>query len=109
MNKIPSSAIASANIDVQKVFDNEKDGKNSRGSYTKLSPEIKAELGSYAVSNGVVATLRKYSKKYPRLKESSVRTWQDKYTKQLNKRKQEVAKSEYGKIVIAELPDKKNW
>ena len=79
----------------------------SRGSYTKLSAQAKAELGKYAAVNGVAATLRKYSKRYPSLKESSVRTWRDKYTQELNRRKQGVAKSEYGKIVISELPDKK--
>ena len=36
-----------------------------------------------------------------------MRTWKDKYTRELNKRKQEVAKSEYGMIVIHELRDQK--
>ena len=42
------------------------DGQNgrqrTRGSYTKLSVEVKAELGKYAVEKSVEATLRKYAK-----------------------------------------------
>ena len=57
--------------------------------------------------NGITATLRTYSKCYTSLKESSARTWGDKYTQELNRRKQGEAKSEYGKIVIPKLPDKK--
>ena len=59
----------------------------------------------YATVNGVAATLRTYLKRCPSLKESSVRTWRDKYTQELNRRKQGLAKSEYGKIVILELLD----
>ena len=106
-SEIPSSAIASANVEVRKVIDDGTDGKHSHGSYTKLSAQVKAELGKYAAVNGIAATLRKYSKCYPSLKESSVKTWRGKYTQELNRRKQGVAKSEYGKIVISELPDKK--
>ena len=36
----------------------------THGAYTKLSAEMKAQLGKYAVENGVAATLRKYAKSY---------------------------------------------
>ena len=42
-SKLPSSAIASANVEVKKVLDDEKGGlngrKRTRGSYKKLSAE----------------------------------------------------------------------
>ena len=110
LSEIPASTIASANVEVRKAIDegtDGRDGKHSHGSYIKLSAKAKVDLGKYAVVNGVAATLRKYSKRYPSLKESSVRTWRDKYTQELKRGKQGVAKSEYGKIVIPELPDKK--
>lgn len=84
--KIPSSAITSANVEVKKVVDSKNCG---RGPYTKLSANVKAELGKHAAENGVAATLRRYLKDYPSLKESSVRTWRDRYNEQLTRRKQE--------------------
>ena len=62
-SEIPSSAIVSANVEVRKAIDDGtdgRDGKYSRGSYTKLSAQAKAELDKYAAVNGVAATLRKY-------------------------------------------------
>ena len=109
-NEISSLAITSANVEVRKAIDDGtdgQDGKHSRSSYTKLSAQAKAELDKYATVNGVAGTLRTYSKRYPSLKESNVRTWRDKYTQGLNRRKQGEAKSKYGKIVIPKLPDKK--
>ena len=42
-SELPSSAIASANVEVKKVLDDEKGGQNgrkrTRGSYKKLSAE----------------------------------------------------------------------
>ena len=70
--EIPSSAITAANSEVKAILGNES--KKERGHYHKLSPEIKADLGKYASVNGDAATLRRYSKTYPSLKESSVRT-----------------------------------
>ncbi len=36
--------------------------QRTRGSYTKLSAEVKAELGKHAVEKSVAAALRKYVK-----------------------------------------------
>ena len=68
--EIPSSAITAANSEVKAILGNET--KKGRGHYHKLLPEIKANLGKYASVNGVVATLRRYSKTYPSLKESNL-------------------------------------
>ena len=47
-----------------------------------------------------MATLRYYVPKHPRLKESTVRTWRDSYTAELNLR----VKRKEGKTDIDELP-----
>ena len=76
--EIPSTSITAANSEVEAAMQIKEtcvNEKKRRGHYQKLSPEIKAELGKYSRINGVAATLRRYSKTYPGLKESSIRTW----------------------------------
>ena len=70
--EVPSSAIASANNEVQKIASSSTSSESKkRGPYSKsFSPQVKAEIGA---ENGVTSTLRRYVSKYPDLKQSTVR------------------------------------
>ena len=58
-----------------------------RGPYAKFTAEQRAEIGKRAAEYGIVAAIRYYSKKYPDLKESSVRTWKNAYTSEITHRR----------------------
>ena len=73
-----------------------------RGTYTKYTTEQKAQIGKRAAEEGVVSTIRYYAKRYPNLKESSVRDWRNAYTLELKKRRGEGDES-----AVMELPEKK--
>ena len=102
---LSSSAIVAANTEVTKAVESMDSGKASskRGEYTKFSAAVKIELAKYAAQHEVAATLRHYAPKYPGLKESTVRTWRDSYTAELNTR----VKRKDDKIEVDELPAKK--
>ena len=114
---MPSSSIVAANKEVKTALDSsvenktdEISGKKSeksskRGRYDIYSPEEKASIGKRAAEHGVTSTIRYYAKKYPErplLKESSVRTWKNKYTAELGRRKRTG-----GDMDVTELPQKK--
>ena len=82
-NVIPSSTIAAANENVVELL---KYCKPKRGSYDLFTEEEKARSASEI---GVTSTIRKHSKGFPdrMLKESTVRTWMNKYKKELVFRK----------------------
>ena len=69
--------------------------------YQKLSAERKAEIGKRAAEHRVITTVRYYASKL--LKESSVRTWKNVYTKE----KQRLRKEGKDSTTIEELPSKK--
>ena len=48
------------------------DLKGKRGEYLKLTIEEKREIGDYAKTNGVPATVRKYKTRYPTLSRNTV-------------------------------------
>ena len=48
------------------------DLKGKRGEYLKLTIEEKREIGDYAKTNGVPATVRKYKTMYPTLSRNTV-------------------------------------
>lgn len=105
---LSSSAIVAANREVTKAVEtsaqmDSKKANSKRGEYAKFSPAVKIELAKYAAQHGVVATLKCYTPKYPELKESTVRTWRDSYTAELNTR----VKRKDNKIEVDELPVKK--
>jgi len=55
---VPSSSIVSANEKVQSVLESKERTQSGRkGRYSKLSPELKAEIGSRAAEHGVAATV----------------------------------------------------
>ena len=104
--EMPSSAIASANNEVQKITSSSETKKH--GPYSKsFSPQAKAEIGRYAAENGVASTLRRYVSKYPDLKESTVKTWRNMYSQKLKKRVRSGTETETGATSIQELPSKK--
>ena len=81
--KIPSTSIASANVEVKRVVSQEP---VSRGPYTKFTAEQRAVIGKRAAEHGVAATIRFYAKEFPNLKESSVHTWKSTYTHQKSRK-----------------------
>ena len=62
---VPSSSILSANEKVQSVLDNKEGTQSGRKGqrYSKLSPELKAEIDRQAAEHGVAATVRLYAKR----------------------------------------------
>ena len=69
-----------------------------------MSSEKKAEIGKRAAEHGVLATVRYYASKLPEpLKESSVRTWKNAYTAQLQRLRKEGKDSP----MVEELPAKR--
>ena len=67
---VPSSSIASANAEVRGVLEIEERTTIFAGkeAYTKVSAEIKAQIGKRAAEHGVAATVRHYTKKFPELR-----------------------------------------
>ena len=99
--KVPSSSIESANAKVKQVIESGKSSpdRQKRGCYEKFSPELKLQIGKRAAENGVAATMRFYAKKFV-LKESSVRTWKNAYTREMHSKKSDI-------ITLKCLPEKK--
>ena len=59
-----------------------------KGTYVKLSDELKAEIARYALQNGNNVAVKYYSKKLEKpIKESSVRTWIRKYKSEYQKKR----------------------
>ena len=85
--KVPSQAIAAANVKVIEALEEvqEKKSRRSRGSYVSLTPAQKYEFGKRAAEYGVTATIRYYGKRYPdlALKESSVRRFKNAYQERI--------------------------
>ena len=110
LKEIPSTSITTANSEVEAAMQIEGtcgNEKKRRGYYQKLSPEIKTELGKYSSINGVAATLCRYSKTYPGLNESSIRTWRDVYRFELKRKLQSVPMNKKNEVDITQLPQKK--
>lgn len=111
---IPSSKISAINREVAKVLppagectlgsENADRSKKSRGHYVKLNQREKAEIGKNAAEHGVASTLRKFAKKHPGLKESTVRLWRDAYKKELKVKARDLGNDT---ITVDELPMKK--
>ena len=56
---------------------------SKRGQYTKFTDADRFDIGQYASENGPAATVRKFSKKFPTLNESTVRGLRKKYNEQV--------------------------
>ena len=74
-----------------------------RGAYSKFLAAIRAKVAKYAAEHGVTATIRHFCIKYPNLKDSSVRTWRNTYTAELQRK----WKMRDDNMDIEELPEKK--
>ena len=103
---VPSSSIEAANKEVESIVsqvekslsENDTEGNGAaaseskvmkRGPYVKFSQQAKVAVAKYASEHGVAAGLRHYIKKFPELKESTVRTWRNGYIAELQ-RKQKI-------------------
>lgn len=86
-SSMPSSRIKAANDLVEPLVT--KQDSRSRGRYECFTEEEKALIGKRACEVGVTNAIRALSARYPekKLKESSVRTWMNKYKKELVARK----------------------
>ena len=88
---VPSSSIEAANKELRSIVsqveksssENDPEGNSAtaeseamkRGPYIKFSQQTKVAVVKYASEHGVAAALCHYIKKFPELKESTVRTW----------------------------------
>ena len=116
---MPSSSIAMANEAVKNAISKTTDTSSDtsedtskalnaslkgRGPYVQFTPEEKARIGKWAAQYGVASTTRHFKRFFSdrEVKESSVRTWRNKYLNELGKRKHAGEKMD-----ITELSDKK--
>ena len=109
---VPSSSIVATNEVVKNVISEATAGTSEglkgslkeQGPYVQFNPEEKARIGKRAVEYGVASTVRHFKCTFSDLemKESSVRTWRNKYLDGLSKRKR--AGEE---MYVNELSDKK--
>ena len=60
--EVPVISITEANKEVLKAINNEKSISKKRGSYNKVTPELKAKIARHAVENGNSSAARKFSK-----------------------------------------------
>ena len=81
--RIPSLAIAAANREVRRITV-EANRPRKRGPYRKYTPVQRAEIGKYSSENGVMSTVRKFSKDHKGLNESTVRAFKKAYREKKN-------------------------
>ena len=87
--EVPVISITEANKEVLKAINNEKSISKKRGSYNKVTPELKAKIARHAVENGNSSAARKFSKTLDKdLNESTVRSWVTQYKKELSRKRQ---------------------
>ena len=72
-SSIPSSAIASANREVQSILEKSKKG----GPYQRYTSNERARIGKFANEFGVKTAVRRYSKDHLKLNESTVRRFKE--------------------------------
>lgn len=83
--------------------DHETTSTSKRGTYQTFTADEKARIEKRDAENGVIATVRYFSKVFPgrSLKENSVRTWRTKYLQEIAARRAEEESS------VKELASKK--
>ncbi len=97
---IPSSAIAAANREMQRISKEKQ--PEIKGPYQKYTPEKRAEVGRHAVANEVMRAVRKYLKEYEGINESTVRSFKRLYIEEVSK-KRRAGESQ----IVCKLPSKK--
>ena len=99
---VPSSSIAQANKEVKPLLQpsTTKDTKR-RGHYYVFTETEKAEIAKRAAEFGVTSTVRHFNKKFTdrELKESTVRTWANRYKEELATRKKKGEDMAVAKLV----------
>ena len=80
------------------------DNEKKRGQYGSTPPKQKAMIGKRAAEHGVISAVRHFAKKFPNLKDNTVRDWRNAYRLELKKR---VRQESVDDISITELPPKK--
>ena len=90
---MPSTAISSANKLVKAAASQDKltvPSKSKQGSYDKYTAEERALIGKKAAIDGIASAMVHFSTHgYASLKESSVRTWKQRYLKETSNMKRQ--------------------
>ena len=102
---VPRSAISAANKEVQDMLAKKS---QPRGSYRTYTAKQRAEIGKWALENGVQSARRKFSGKALKseINESTVRLFRNQYRRELEKRRHG-DESEDATAPVCELPQKK--
>lgn len=58
-----------------------------RGPYHRYTSDERARIGKFAVECGVKAAVRRYSKEYPKINESTVRGFKTLYLEELSRKR----------------------
>ena len=90
-NTVPLSAIAAANKEVRDIMlAKSKAKKKVKVSYCKYIPTQRADIGKYALENGVQSARKKFSRRLKvEINESTVRLFKNQYRKELTKKREE--------------------
>ena len=114
---IPASCIEAANKTVKDIVvlepmvstsgDGPEASTKKRGCYEQFTPEEKLQMGERAAEHGVTSTVQYFHKRCSdrAVKESSMRTWRNKYLTEIAKRKR--VGEEETTMDLKQLPDKK--
>lgn len=78
------TSLGREDFDAVKMAASEKN-TTKRGPYKRYTDADRLAIGKYSSENGASAAVRKFSKKHPRLNESTVRSMRQKYEEELKK------------------------
>ena len=86
---VPPSTIVYVNKEVRPLLDGQPSDSNGRGKYLVYTEEEKLKVAKRASEMGVTNTIRHFKKDFSDrpLKESTVRTWMNKYKRELAERR----------------------
>lgn len=97
---VGQSALQSANERVSEIIGSPSNdapksstktpSSSKRGNYLAYTPTDRAEIGKYCSQNGPAATVRKFSGKFPKLAESTVRSMKKSYEASFNSKKRKL-------------------
>lgn len=95
--RLPPSTISFVNKEINSLLENSKSSSpTTRGSYCVYTDDEKFLIGKRAAEMGVTSTIRHFKEKFSDrpLKESTVRTWKNKYVDELKEAKEKGGKVE---------------
>ena len=101
-SQVPPSSIASANKEVKHLL--ERSTGKARSNYSTYTDEEKVKIARRAVEMGATNTIKYFQKEFVErpLKESTVRTWMNKYKAELAERRKFDSE-----MKVSKLPSKK--